>query len=379
MATIAENLQKIVDIKQDIKTAIENKGVDMTNTPFTEYSTKINEITTGGGGSSTFVIPDGMKFQGSTITSVPENFDFSEVTDMSHMFMDCYNLESANINTNSATNMDYLFCNCCNMITAPELKTSKVTSMESMFRGDFSYKMKINTLPLYDTTNVTNMKNMFFYNSQLETIPSFNTSNVTDMSGMFSDCSKLKTIPQLDTAKVTNMNSMFSNNQKLIEIPQLDTSNVIDMQSMFYMCYNLTEIPQLDTSNVNNARYMFNSCRKLTKIPQLNFGSITNTTSIFRTEALTNLTDLGGFVNLKVSWTSNFLDRVPQASVESLMNVINGLWDWTDYPDGKAPLNNGTIYNFGTTHSLKFGSTNLNKLTEEQVAVATAKGWTLTA
>ena len=44
MATIAENLQTIQNIKQDIKTAIENKGVDMTNTPFTEYSTKIDEI-----------------------------------------------------------------------------------------------------------------------------------------------------------------------------------------------------------------------------------------------------------------------------------------------------------------------------------------------
>ena len=29
-------------------------------------------------------------------------------------------------------------------------------------------------------------------------------------------------------------------------------------------------------------------------------------------------------------------------------------------------------------NTLKFGSTNLNKLTAEQIAVATAKGWTLT-
>ena len=198
------------------------------------------------------------------------------------------------------------------------------------------------------------------------------------MGGMFYSCSKLKTIPQIDTSKVTNMSDMFYNCTLLTEIPQLDTSNVTDIQSMFYLCYNLTEIPQLDTSNVTNARYMFNSCTKLTKIPQLNFGSITNTTSIFRTSDLTALTDLGGFTNLKVSWTSNFLDRVPKASVDSLMNVINNLWDWTDYPDGNAPLNDGTIHNFGTSHSLKFGSTNLNKLTEEQIAVATAKGWTLT-
>ena len=57
MATIAENLQTIINIKADIKTAIENKGVDMSNTPFTEYSTKIDEISSGGKSGSSLVSP----------------------------------------------------------------------------------------------------------------------------------------------------------------------------------------------------------------------------------------------------------------------------------------------------------------------------------
>lgn len=57
MATIAENLQTIINIKADIKTAIENKGVDMSNTPFTEYSTKIDEISSGGESGSSLVSP----------------------------------------------------------------------------------------------------------------------------------------------------------------------------------------------------------------------------------------------------------------------------------------------------------------------------------
>ena len=161
MATIAENLQTIQNIKQDIKRAIENKGVDMSNTPFTEYSTKIDEITTSGGGSGTFVIPDGMKFQGSTFSTLPDSLDFSEITDMSYLFEDCYNLNDGNINTNSAINMEGLFAYCYNMITAPELKTSKVTNMRKMFYGGISYKMKLETVPFYDTTNVTDMSLMF--------------------------------------------------------------------------------------------------------------------------------------------------------------------------------------------------------------------------
>lgn len=52
MSTIAENLQTLQTIKNNIKTSIENKGVSVGDVAFTEYSTKIDEITTGGGGGT---------------------------------------------------------------------------------------------------------------------------------------------------------------------------------------------------------------------------------------------------------------------------------------------------------------------------------------
>ena len=47
MATIAENLQTLNQTKQAIKTAIEGKGQDLTNVPFTEYADKIKAIESG--------------------------------------------------------------------------------------------------------------------------------------------------------------------------------------------------------------------------------------------------------------------------------------------------------------------------------------------
>lgn len=85
MATIIENLDVLKNIKEDIKTALENKGVDMTNTPFTGYAEKINEITIDVG-------EYGLKFANSTLTEIPEIFDFSNVTDYSYMFTNCKNL-----------------------------------------------------------------------------------------------------------------------------------------------------------------------------------------------------------------------------------------------------------------------------------------------
>ena len=48
--TIADNLQTIIDIKQNIKTAIKNKGVEVADSDsFTTYANKIESIETGGG------------------------------------------------------------------------------------------------------------------------------------------------------------------------------------------------------------------------------------------------------------------------------------------------------------------------------------------
>jgi hypothetical protein len=46
---ISDKLQELLDIKQDIKAAIETKGVPMTNVAFTEYANKILDISGGGG------------------------------------------------------------------------------------------------------------------------------------------------------------------------------------------------------------------------------------------------------------------------------------------------------------------------------------------
>ena len=162
----------------------------------------------------------------------------------------------------------------------------------------------------------------------------------------FSDAAKLfyynqgSVVKYVDTSNVTTMNSMFSNCDKLVTIPQLDTSKVTDMSSMFCGCSNLNSIPLLDC------------------------GKVTNVSNMFGWEDINTLTDLGGFKNLKINFTDG-LNHLPNLTVQSLMNVINNLYDFR--ANGES-----------TTRTLKIGTTNLNKLTDEQKAVATNKGWSLT-
>lgn len=143
MVNISENLEVLEGVKDDIKTAIENKGIVINDTtPFVDYATKINEISIGTGDyqdgyeqgkldqkallenrtfrrNGTYSRPDGygtvvvdvpntglttidvaeygIKFANSPLTEIPEMFDFSNVTDYSYMFTNCKNLTGSPI------------------------------------------------------------------------------------------------------------------------------------------------------------------------------------------------------------------------------------------------------------------------------------------
>ena len=156
------------------------------------------------------------------------------------------------------------------------------------------------------------------------------TENVTDMSNMFTSCSELATVPLFDTSNVTNMNNMFYNCSNLTTVPQFDTSKVTSMAYMFCYCSNLANVPLFDTSNVTNMSSMFNGCSSLEAIHMININA-----------------------NLNISDSTKF-------TREALLEIIGNL---------KAQTSG--------SKKLTMGSTNLAKLTDEDKAIATNKGWTL--
>ena len=292
--------------------------------------------------------------------------DTSQVTYMGGMFNSCSSLETIPLlNTSNVTYMVGMFYYCTSLKSVPLLDTSKVTDMENMF----NYCSKLETIPPLDTSKVTNMKSIFCFCSSLETIPLLNTSNVTNMYQMFYNCTLLKSVPLIDTSKVIDMENMFNSCSKLETIPLLNTSNVTNMKNMFYYCTSLKSVPLLDTSKVTDMYQMFYNCTKLESIGLLNFSSITDSSKIntfFGYSNITTLTDVGGFKDLKVNWNDNYsLAKLPNLTYESIMNVINNLYDFRA---------NGET----TTKTLKINSNTYALLSEEDFAVASNKGWTIT-
>ena len=70
------------------------------------------------------------------------------------------------------------------------------------------------------------MQNMFYNCSSLQSVPLFNTQNVTNMGNMFQNCYSLQSVPLFNTINVTNMTNMFQNCVSLNFIPAFITTAV---------------------------------------------------------------------------------------------------------------------------------------------------------
>lgn len=108
---------------------------------------------------------------------------------------------------------------------------------------------------------------------EIVNMPYISTGNATDISGMFYGCRNLKTLPALDTTNVTIMRD-FCGQCPLEVAPVLDTSQVIDAQAMFQRCL-FTEVPLYNFSNCKDLERAF-SYTNLVETPSFNVGKCEN-------------------------------------------------------------------------------------------------------
>ena len=233
MGTTAQKLNKILETKEAIRTAINNKGGTLTTTDtFASYSSAIDSLPSGGGGSLKTLL---------------------DATKSTYYLFNEYKGESANelisySDTENVTNMSYMFYNCSMITNIPQLDTSKATEMFSMFRGCYN----LTNIPQLDTSNVKKM-NYMFYDCHVLTTISLDTSNVEIMGYMFYNCYHLTTIDitHLNIAQSYNISSFASNCYSLTKL----------------IIRNMTTIPSINTNSFNNC-YHFTGTTNETYNPQ---------------------------------------------------------------------------------------------------------------
>lgn len=242
-------------------------------------------------------------------------------------------------------------------------------------------KEKTVYFPLIDTSKVTKMSGSFKNCTALQSVALLNTSNVTTMLSMFSGCTSLRGIPNFDTKNVTDMGSMFSGCKNLRACMPLNTENVTDMNHMFSGCKSLQRCPSLNTKNVTDMRSMFVECTKLKYVPELDCGNCKYIYNMFgRPEGYPKevysyfkLTDLDGFKDIGKAEMESYagitmnLVNLPNLTSISIRNVLNGL-----YPNENGYVRRLALNKYRVEKLMEIGT-----LTDEDFAIATQKGWTI--
>ena len=173
-----------------------------------------------------------------------DEWDSSNVIEISRIFDDCISLESLpNIfkSINKVDDISYIFSGCSSLTSLPDISkwdTSKVKTMRSIFKGCSSL-------------------------TSLPDISNWNTSNVEEMDYIFENCSSLTKLPDIskwDTSKVKTMYNMFNECSSLTSLPDIskwDTSKVESMTYMFRKCKSLTKLPDITKWNTDEIRFCF--------------------------------------------------------------------------------------------------------------------------
>ena len=370
MATISENLEALKSVKEDIKSAIEGKGQDLTNVPFTEYSNKINEITTKEDLDAELDEQEALLVDLRTkVNELPNkpDIDLSQTTataddvfqgkqfynaqgelveggyidimnryiaarkSCSGLFADFQDEDMSwtkNLDTTGVTIMDNMFARCQNAtsIDVSNFNTSEVTKANQMF----SQCNKVTKLDVskFDTRKMTNVSNMFFWCKALTEInvDNFDLSSATDIGGLFYGCEGLTTIDisKLDTQKATKTNALFaecSNLENIIGLEKLNITNSTTTRDMFRNCKKLTQLDlrTFDTSNVTTMLQMFYHCENLQSVNMngCKTPKLTNMQDVFAGCKKLITIDLTGFDTSNVT---NFPNTF--GNCEELKNVI---------------------------------------------------------
>jgi len=338
--TISDNLILLNSTKQDIKAAIEAKGVDMTDVPFTDYDTKIGEITTGATGpvitydewtrpSDWLTVPELTPTSEKVyilfaVNNVPQNRIRFRMA-IADMIVDWGDgvVETIPSGNFAEHNYDYNSVQLNGTLTSRGYKQAiiTITPVTTFANGT---ELQLNFTPTgYRTGTCVNVLEIHyaiangsislpksspaagFYMCERINIKAWNPSVLTTMfaynyalvidipfqrtSGAYSgnalrmfEYTYMIKAPLFDTSQITSMNYMF-NNSEVQYVPEYNYSSCTNIAFMFSTATKLNYIGDMNIPNVTTMDSLFYYCESLINAPKLSniSSSVTNLDSMF--------------------------------------------------------------------------------------------------
>ena len=303
----------------------------------------------------------------------------SDIQQATRMFNASSQLENIPFDINLSTsqfaspNLDYIFFNCDKLTDIPKI-SGKTTSTQYMFSGCKSLiRISNEAIEGIDWSNIDGLQNSQF---------------AGNVSHMFEGCFNLREIPA-DLISHGNPNpyssyaiyyNMFANCRSLdeiIDLPNPHTKATLTSNVFNYTFQHCNRLKRLTFKMPEGKHYIVNWKSQIIDLSN-NIGYITNETQMEQDTVFTDETKIYNEATYQAlkdnpdSWTTNI--NYSKYNRTSAVETINSLPDTSAYLASAGGTN--TIKFKGEAGSLTDGGA-INTMTEEEIAVATAKGWTV--
>lgn len=377
--TIANQLIQINNTKQEIKAAIENKGVSMADVPFTSYPSKIDAISGGGDVPDTYTRPSNWRTMPTVSASEQKIVGLFYVKDLGDIntelvfsvngayTVDWGDSTSNNYAAGAKASHTYSYASIDNSyIVEPGIKQVIVTitpqagqNLTTFVTTDYydGITFYLNTNWLEFIISMPNSASIQFgysyINSSIKSIKILSIKDSTflsfrgltsveqidipstfiapvDLTHLFSGCYSLKVVPLFNTVNVTIINNMFDQCRSIKSIPEYNFSKVNSAVSAFSNCGSLESFNYTNLPELTNANSMFNYCVSLKSIPACNtpkLNSMTNT--FFHCESLREmpLWDTGLVTNMGNCWAYCYSMKKVAELDFSKVTIIQSMYD----------------------------------------------------
>ena len=240
------------------------------------------------------------------------------------------------------------------------LDVFSVTALQSAWAS--CYSLQSLDLSGWDVSSVTRMEYAWAscYSLQSLNLSGWDTGSVTTLQGTWNACHNLQSLDLSgwDVSSVTNMVAAWENCYDLqsLDLSGWDPGSVTNLQAAWNACYSLQSLnlSGWDTGSVTTLRDAWLNCNSLQSI-DLSGWDVSHLSTNVTYPNGNMLTDYWpSVISINQSYSS-----AAALSIASLLRIIDSL-----------PVVTGT-------RTLTLGQTNKLKLTAEQIAVATQKGWTV--
>lgn len=279
----------------------------------------------------------------------------------------CVNTPSSTgIRTDSPVeNMEKYFENLTNVtyINATNLITSTTKKVVNMFKN-CQKLVTIDGMNTWDCSNIVNVSGMFYLCKSLTQLDlnMFNYSIIDDFINFLNACSSLTNL-DFSNFKINTIRSCDGIFYELgMSELTLDNSGVdkyVNLYRSMNFLPNATSVTLKNFKLSSLKQQFYAGCTKLTSVSYINC-TMSDTCDVneytFNNLPIVNFDFTGTEITVDL-----LLNRNSAISHESLVNIITNLKD----------------YSSGDTHTLTIGSTNLAKLTTDEITIATNKNWTV--